>query len=74
MTTVEAGDERLSDPAETRKIGMEWLAAGETCLLKAPSIILPEAANVLINPRHADAESIVIEKSVRRRFDERFFR
>ena len=74
VTTVEADDERLSDPAETRKMGTEWLAAGETCLLKVPSIILPEAANVLINPRHADAESIVIEKSVRRRFDERFFR
>ena len=73
MTTVTADDRRLSDPAATRQIGTDWLAAAATCLLKVPSAILPEAANVLVNPRHPAAAHIVVEKAVRP-LDERFFR
>jgi len=39
-----------------------------------PSAILPEAANVLFNPQHADAGQLTIEKAVRYPFDSRLLR
>lgn len=41
-----------SDEAITRRIGDRWLAGGTSALLRVPSVLVPDAANVLINPRH----------------------
>jgi RES domain-containing protein len=46
--------------AATRAIGDAWIATGATALLAAPSAIVPETFNVLLNPNHADAERAVI--------------
>jgi RES domain-containing protein len=32
-----------------------WLAEGRSAALRVPSVLLPYAWNVLLNPRHADA-------------------
>jgi RES domain-containing protein len=50
----------------SRALGSAWLRAGRTTLLVVPSVIVPEEANVLINPAHADAA--LITASVVRRF------
>jgi len=42
-------------PAATRRLGGQWLAASRSALLRVPSAIVPETWNVLINPLHADA-------------------
>jgi RES domain-containing protein len=49
-----------SDAAATRTIGDNWLAQGQTPLLRVPCVIVPHTLDVLINPRHPDAPRIQI--------------
>jgi len=51
-----------TNDAVTRKLGDAWLAARSSLLLRVPSVILPDAWNVLINPAHPDISQLVIEK------------
>ena len=44
----------LSD-LQTVAVGDAWLAVGHSAGLRVPSVLLPYAWNVLLNPRHADA-------------------
>lgn len=39
-------------------IGDAWLASRSSLLLRVPSVIVPEEANVLLNPRHPDVARI----------------
>ena len=55
----------------TRARGDDWLRAGATALYRVPSAIVPEAANYLLNPGHADAARIVIASAIRAAFDPR---
>jgi RES domain-containing protein len=71
---VEIGDIDLADPEMVRDFGTDWLSKKRSCLLKVPSVILPEAANVLINPQHADASRVKIEITKRYPFDSRLLR
>lgn len=50
----------INDQVATRTTGDEWLASGNSALLRVPSAILPETLNVLLNPEHADASRIRI--------------
>lgn len=40
------------------KPGADWLRGGTAAILVVPSVIVPEEAAVLINPRHPDAAGI----------------
>lgn len=64
----------LSDETLTRETGETWLSQGATCLLKVPSIVLPLANNVLINPKHKDAARLKIETVFRYPFDSRLLK
>jgi RES domain-containing protein len=44
----------------TRALGDGWLARCSTALLTAPSAIVPETFDVLLNPAHHDAKRITI--------------
>ncbi len=58
---VGALPERWTERDEaTQAIGNIWLAGGLSALLLVPSAIVPETMNVLINPRHPSAASIVL--------------
>jgi RES domain-containing protein len=74
LETVEIDAAEINDNDLTRQKGSNWLEDRSSCLLKVPSIILPEAGNVLINPQHADAARLVIENVARYPFDSRLFR
>lgn len=63
-----------SNETLTRETGDTWLSRGETCLLKVPSVVLPVASNILINPRHADAARLKIETVLHYPFDSRLLR
>lgn len=53
-------------------LGDQWLAdAVGPALLSVPSVIVPEEANVLINPAHADARRITVTKLRRWSYDMR---
>lgn len=45
----------LEDIDLTRSAGQEWLASGRSCVLRVPSIVVPEEQNVVFNPLHAEA-------------------
>lgn len=64
----------FADPEKVRTIGASWLSEQRSCLLKVPSAILPEAANILINPQHPDADKLKIETTTRYPFDSRLLR
>lgn len=64
-------DNWVENPAVTRRVGDEWLAKGETCLLRVPSAIIPGVWNLLLNPQHAEAGGFRIEEAMRVPFDRR---
>lgn len=46
------GDRWRYDLRQTRRIGDRWLEQGRTAILRAPSVLVPATANLLINPLH----------------------
>ena len=60
-------------PADTAAFGDAWLAAGRTAVLHVPSVIVPESANILINPRHPDATRVTVAEKRPFGFDERLW-
>jgi RES domain-containing protein len=58
----------------TRSMGDEWLITGQSALLEVPSAILPETFNLLLNPRHPDAQRITVIWHQPFPYDRRFFK
>jgi RES domain-containing protein len=48
----------LEDIDLTRAAGQEWLQSGRSCVLRVPSIVVPEEHNLVMNPLHAEARAI----------------
>lgn len=63
-----------SNLAATRVIGDRWLRAGESLLLRVPSVLVPGAFNVLINPEHQDASDLKLLKAEKVPLDSRLAR
>jgi RES domain-containing protein len=61
------------DQVVTRTIGDEWLASGDTALLRVPSVIMPETFNILLNPQHADAARVNVLWHREYPWDQRLF-
>ena len=79
VTTIAIADlpddwRRTPPPSRLRKLGKAWLDAGETALMRVPSVIVPEEPNYLINPRHPDFSRVAIHPSAPFEIDRRFFR
>jgi RES domain-containing protein len=53
-----AGWEQVAAHPACAVIGDAWLRAGRSLLLRVPSAPIPEEANILINPRHAEAHGV----------------
>jgi RES domain-containing protein len=66
-------DFRLPGPMRERKAGDDWLASGESAVLRVPSAVVEGEWNYLINPQHLDFAQITVERPVPIRFDERLF-
>jgi RES domain-containing protein len=54
-----------------RAVGDAWLDRGRELLLIAPSILVPEDLNVMINPAHPDIRHVRVESTRPFRFDPR---
>jgi RES domain-containing protein len=52
-------------------LGRAWLTAASSALLLAPSVIVPEEFNVLVNPAHPDASRLAARKVRRWTYDPR---
>ena len=77
LATIDLGDAAIEHlavlPDQTAAIGDEWLRAQRTPVLQVPSVIVPESANLLINPAHPDAGSIRVAGQRRFTFDPRLW-
>lgn len=64
-----------ADPAGMVSLewGTAWAASGRTLLAAVPSVIVPEEANVLINPAHLGAVGLRVRKVRRWLYDARLF-
>ena len=63
------------DPASAcRAVGDAWLAAGAELMLTAPSVVVPEELNIMLNPAHPRMRNVAIVSTRRFRFDPRLVR
>jgi RES domain-containing protein len=61
-------------PANTIAWGNAWLTEAETATVRVPSVLIPYAWNVLLNPRHLDATKAKILGIQPFQFDPRLWR
>ncbi|MSO99713.1 MAG: RES domain-containing protein [Acetobacteraceae bacterium] len=61
-------------PADTAAAGDLWLSEATSAALRVPSILMPHARNVLLNPRHRDAGRAVMGTVETFVFDPRMWR
>jgi RES domain-containing protein len=54
-----------------RARGDRWLASGSDLVLVAPSVVVPEEANLMLNPAHPRMRDVAVLSSRRFRFDPR---
>jgi len=47
-------------PDSLKAYGAEWLAQGQTAVLKAPSALISSECNFILNPLHPDFQRIII--------------
>jgi RES domain-containing protein len=76
LDTVGIGEPTLpadweTDQGVTQEIGTKFLKDGAHALLRVPSVVMPQAANFLLNPAHPDAAQIRIAQIWRYPFDSR---
>jgi len=73
-TALPARWRRFPSPPENHAIGDQWVAEGRSLILRVPSVIIPTAANFLINPSHPDFGKLVIGRPERFAFDARLLK
>jgi RES domain-containing protein len=71
---VPAKDDWKADLGISRRLGDEWLTSTKSALARAPSAILPNTFNYLLNPLHGDAKKIRIVSATKAVFDPRLLR
>lgn len=71
---VNEAKSRLDNPDYTQTLGSAILGGGQYCLLEVPSIVMPLARNVLINPDHPAAAKLRIEEKRALPFDQRLLK
>jgi RES domain-containing protein len=60
-------------PVDTAAAGDAWLASGSSPVLRVPSVLVPRASNLLLNPAHPDAAGAAIVETIPFAFDERLW-
>jgi RES domain-containing protein len=68
LETMLAAPEPL---ATCRAVGDGWIASGRDLVLAAPSVVVPEELNLMLNPAHPRMRDVAIVSTRRFRFDAR---
>lgn len=63
----------VEDIASTQNVGDVWLSEACSLLLKVPSVLVPETWNILVNPKHAEANLLKVTMTYEHPFDARLF-
>ena len=58
-------------PETVQLIGIRWVKAGQTAVLSAPSVVIPQERNYLLNPAHRDFGLIKLSEPKAFAFDPR---
>ena len=58
---------------QSRHLGTDWLLEGKILMLSVPSVVIPFERNLLLNPRHSQFGSVLLNKVVPFFFDPRIF-
>jgi RES domain-containing protein len=61
----------VDDMEKTRHVGDSFLERNRTCLLRVPSVIVPEEYNYLLNPKHEAAADLNLVYERAFTFDDR---
>jgi RES domain-containing protein len=48
----------LEDIEATRVVGQQWLTSARSCVLRVPSVVVPEEHNLVLNPQHPQANRL----------------
>jgi RES domain-containing protein len=62
-----------NEAGATQAYGNRWLAERRSVLLQVPSVLVPETWNVLVNPRHEEANLLQITTTYQHILDRRLF-
>ncbi|MBV9077293.1 MAG: RES family NAD+ phosphorylase [Methylobacteriaceae bacterium] len=77
LLTIDLGRAEIEDvaslPGDTVAFGDAWLRERRTAVLRVPSVIVPENANVLVNPRHPEAAHVEVVGQRPSAFDPRLW-
>jgi len=66
---------RSEPPAPgTMTVGEKWIREGKAAVLKVPSVLVPDAANLVLNPRHPEAPKVRIGPAGMFSFDPRMWK
>lgn len=60
--------------SETQRLGQQWLDGAQTLGLRVPSALVPEEANVVLNPAHPEWQKVEMEIVRRFSFDPRMYK
>lgn len=74
MRDIPPPPEWTTDRDASRQFGMAFLGEGREALMRVPSVVMPKAFNILVNPRHEGASRIAIVEIYRCPFDSRLLR
>lgn len=74
IDTVRIDDVDPADIILTRDRGSRWLEEGKTVLAEVPSVVMPAARNILLNPRHPAMAAIAVAEVFHYPFDRRLKR
>lgn len=59
---------------ETMAIGEKWIKEGKATVLKVPSVLVPDAANFVLNPHHPEAKKVQLGPAEKFSFDPRMWK
>lgn len=71
MKTAGSGWDALPAGSVSIEKGQRWLQSNASALMFVPSVVIPQASNVLINPLHPDVKLIKAKKLERFSYDPR---
>ncbi len=66
-----AGWQSSPAPYGLQQIGNEWIDSERSCVLEAPSVIVPHESNYILNPKHPDFASLEIGDPIGLEMDSR---
>lgn len=73
LSLPDPAERLMALPEDPRAVGDAWLAAGRGAVLLVPSVLVPGAANLLLNPAHPGAAAARIEAVEPFAFDPRLW-